>query len=216
MTYVLPGVWCELNWNLIRAFACVLVAVNTIVCVLIVVVMSTTWFSPRLMRGEVSRRSFIFKSPPSVLLARKVRRYVVPAVIARFRWKICEALIGTFLPWLSSGSVLRSSYELFDLVERLGFSPNGAVSWALRLWVFAPLLLVLSAVAQGFPSEDRSVRLLRLVLPIIAVVYVGGTAAAVRLAPEAGLFRLRFGVWVTLIGAVTMIVGLLLQGRRRA
>ena len=134
------------------------------------------------------------------------------------RWLVAAgagvALIGTFLPWLSSGSVLRSSYELFDLVERLGFSPNGAIGWALRLWVFAPLLLVLSAVAQGFPSDDLWVRRIRLALPVFSLVYVGGTAAAVRLAPEVALFRLRFGIWVTLIGAAIVIAGLVLQRLR--
>jgi hypothetical protein len=125
------------------------------------------------------------------------------------------ALVGTFLPWLSSGSVPRSSYELFELVERLGFSPNGAIGWALRLWVFAPLLLVLSAVAQSFPSDDLWVRRLRLALPVLAVIYVGGTAAAVRLAPEVALFRLRFGIWITLIGAVIMIAGLVLSRLRQ-
>ena len=123
-------------------------------------------------------------------------------------------LIGTFLPWLSSGAVLRSSYELFDLVDRLGFSPDGAVGWALRVWPLAPLLLVLTAVAQGLPGSQRRVRVARLVLAISAICYVGGTAAAVRLAPEAGLFRLRFGIWVTLIGAATMIAGIALRSRR--
>ena len=119
-------------------------------------------------------------------------------------------LIGTFLPWLSSGTVPRSSYQIFDLVERLGFSPDGAIGWALRLWPLAPLLLVLTAVAQGVPGTDRRIRITRVVVPLVAIVYVGGTAAAVRLAPEGGLFRLRFGIWITLLGAVTMIVGLAL------
>lgn len=118
------------------------------------------------------------------------------------------ALVGTFMPWLSSGTVPRSSYELFELVERLGFSHDGVVGWALRLWPLAPLLLVLAAVAQGAPHADRRVRLARLVLALLSIVYVGGTAAAVWLAPEGGLFRLRFGIWVTLIGAATMLVGL--------
>lgn len=124
------------------------------------------------------------------------------------------ALIGSFLPWLSSGSVPRSSYELFDLVERLGFRGNGVIAWALRLWVFAPLLLVLSAVVQWVPRQDVVVRRLRLVVPVVALTYVGGTAAVIRLAPEVGLVRLRFGIWITLIGAVTMLAGLLLDRRR--
>lgn len=134
------------------------------------------------------------------------------------RWSVgcgaAVALAGTFLPWLSSGSVPRSSYELFDVVERLGFSGTGPIAWVLRLWVFVPLLLVLSAVIQGVPREDAWVRHLRLVLPIVAVVYVGGIAAILRLAPDVALFRARYGIWVTLIGAATMVIGLVLGQRR--
>ena len=49
------------------------------------------------------------------------------------------ALVGTFLPWLASGAVDRSSYELLDIVERLGFSPDGLVGLALTVWPLAPL-----------------------------------------------------------------------------
>jgi hypothetical protein len=59
------------------------------------------------------------------------------------------------------------------------------------------------------------VRRLRLALPVLAVILVGGTAAAVRLAPEVALFRLRFGIWITLIGAVIMIAGLVLSRVRQ-
>ena len=134
------------------------------------------------------------------------------------RWLLAAgagvALIGTFLPWLSSGSVPRSSYELFELVERLGFSGDGPIAWVLRLWVFVPLLLVLSAVIQGVPRDDVWVRRLRLVLPVVSVVYVGGIAAILRLAPDVALFRPRFGIWITLIGAAMMVLGLVF-GRRR-
>ncbi len=135
------------------------------------------------------------------------------------RWLVgsgaAVALIGTFLPWLSSGSVPRSSYELFELVERLGFSGDGPIAWVLRLWVFVPLLLVLSAVVQGVPRNDPWANRIRWVLPMVAVVYVGGIAGILRLAPEVALFRPRFGIWITLLGAATMVLGLVLGRHRR-
>ena len=66
------------------------------------------------------------------------------------------ALIGTFLPWLASGSVDRSSYDLVDLVERLGFASGGAVDLALTLWPIVPLLLVVSVLVALAPESQMS------------------------------------------------------------
>ena len=38
-------------------------------------------------------------------------------------------LVGTFLTWLRSGATERSSYDVFDLVDRLGFSEGGLMGW---------------------------------------------------------------------------------------
>ena len=51
-------------------------------------------------------------------------------------------VVGTFLPWLRSGTRLRSSYDIFSLVERLGFSRSDVVGWGLRLWPVLPFLVV--------------------------------------------------------------------------
>ena len=64
-------------------------------------------------------------------------------------------LVGTFLTWLRSGATERSSYDVFDLVDRLGFSEGGLVGWALRLWPLLPLVLVLAVVAWWWPSSGR-------------------------------------------------------------
>ncbi len=70
------------------------------------------------------------------------------------------AIIGSFLPWIGTGASARSSYDVVDLVERLGFTPDGVMSWVLRVWPLAPLLLVLAAVAQWAPvGRTRRTRL---------------------------------------------------------
>ena len=52
------------------------------------------------------------------------------------------------MPWLRTGERRRSSYEMFGIVDRLGFSPTGPVGMAIRLWPLMPLLLAaLAAVA---------------------------------------------------------------------
>jgi len=122
------------------------------------------------------------------------------------------ALVGTFLPWLGSGAVGRSSYDLLDIVERLGFSPDGVVGLALTVWPLAPLLLVLTAIAQwpGWTSPWAAIGATG--LSLMSAVYVGGTAVAVLGAPEVGLFRVRSGAWVTVIGAAAMLVGAVVAG----
>ena len=65
-------------------------------------------------------------------------------------------LVGTFLTWLRSGATERSSYDVFDLVDRLGFSEGGLMGWALRLWPLVPLLLVLTVIAWWFPASGSA------------------------------------------------------------
>jgi hypothetical protein len=122
------------------------------------------------------------------------------------------ALVGTFLPWLASGTVGRSSYDLLDIVERLGFSPDGLVGWALTVWPLAPLLLVITAIAQwpGWVSGWTGIG--AIALAVVSSAYVGGTAVAVLNAPAVGLFRVRSGVWVTVVGAAVMLAGVAVAG----
>lgn len=116
-------------------------------------------------------------------------------------------LAGTFMSWVESGSADRSSYEVFDIVDRLGFSPDGAVGWALRLWPLVPLALVLAVIAHW--AHHPSLRWPRHTVTSVAVVYPGVTSVALLNAPEIGLFRVGAGPWVTLSGALVMLIGLL-------
>ena len=120
------------------------------------------------------------------------------------------ASIGTFLPWVRSGTRRRSSYEIFSLVERLGFSPSSAVGWGLRLWPVAPLLLVLTVTLSWFPRKWVTGG-----SALVAVTYVGGVAAAVESAPSTSLLRIEFGPVVTLGGAVLLAAGAVLTATGR-
>ncbi len=116
-------------------------------------------------------------------------------------------LAGTFLSWVASGSTERSSYEVFGIVDRLGFSPDGAVGWALRLWPLVPLALVLTVIVHW--AHHPSLRWPRHTVTGVAVLYPGVTSIALLNAPEVGLFRVGAGPWVTMAGAVVMLAGLL-------
>ncbi len=116
------------------------------------------------------------------------------------------ALIGTFLPWLRSGSRDRSSYTIFDLVERLGFAPSGVVAWSLRFWPLVPLLLVATAVAAWAVATGHLRWRIASVTLGVAIVWVGGTALAVVLAPDAGLVRVGDGPAVA--GGGVLVAGI--------
>ncbi len=119
------------------------------------------------------------------------------------------AVLGTFLPWLRSGSTDRSSYEMFDLIDRLGFTPGGIVEWAVRLWPLVPLLFVLGVVVQFTMSIHPAAVWARRQTPMAAALYAGGVAGAIRLAPDAGLIAIRYGSWVTVIGSIVVVVATL-------
>jgi hypothetical protein len=117
-------------------------------------------------------------------------------------------LVGTFLTWLRSGATERSSYDVFDLVDRLGFSEGGLVGWALRLWPLLPLLLVLTVIAWWFPASGSGWTATRAALTLVASLYAGAVAVAVVNAPDVALFSVGAGPIVTLVGAIVMLAGL--------
>ena len=117
------------------------------------------------------------------------------------------ALIGTFLPWVHSGSRERSSYTIFELVDRLGFAPGGVVAWSLRLWPLVPMLLVVITVAGWAVATGHLRWLAAAGAIVIAIVWIGGTALALVLAPDAGLFRLGNGPAVCVGGVVVAAIG---------
>ena len=123
------------------------------------------------------------------------------------------AVLGTFLPWLRSGAVDRSSYEVFDLVERLGFAPDGWFGWMLRLWPLVPLLFVFGAVAQFLSDDLAGIAAVRRVVPLLAAVYAGGVAVGLQFAPEAGLFSFRYGALVTAAGALIVLIAVFTPNR---
>jgi hypothetical protein len=120
-------------------------------------------------------------------------------------------LVGTFLPWLASGAAERSSYDLFGIVDRLGFSPDGVVGWALRLWPLLPLLLVVTVVSHHIRLDASWVPVVRSAATALSALYAGSVALAVRLAPEVGLFSPRVGPWVTLAGAALLALSTVLS-----
>jgi hypothetical protein len=48
-------------------------------------------------------------------------------------------VVGSFLPWYTSGRRARSSYELFDVVDRIGLVPGVVAQVAITVWLAVPV-----------------------------------------------------------------------------
>ena len=126
------------------------------------------------------------------------RRWAAPALMTAAGIVV---LAGSFMPWLRSGATRRSSFELFDVVDRLGFTPGGAFGWAVRLWPLVPLLVVCAVVAVWWER-----RLIAALLGSISGVYVAAVGFGVQLAPDAGLIGVEVGATVTAVGGVVLLL----------
>jgi hypothetical protein len=129
-----------------------------------------------------------------------VQRFLIGRAVATIGGVV--ALIGTFMPWLRSGALRRNSYEILSLVERLGISQSSLVGWGVRLWPIAPLLLACAVTSQWFPM-----RWITGPTALVAVVYVGGVAAAVESASAPSLVAVEYGPVVTILGAALLAAG---------
>ena len=118
---------------------------------------------------------------------------------------VCGAavtIVGSLCPWVASGRVDRSSYEIIDLVDSLGFAEDGSVELALRAWPLMPLLVVAGTCATWWRRE-----VVGPVLTAAGAIYAMAVAVTVRRASSNGLTRIRFGPTLTLAGAALLLAG---------
>jgi hypothetical protein len=131
-----------------------------------------------------------------------VQRNLIGQVVATLGGLV--ALVGTFLPWLRSGTRDRSSYEIFSLVDRLGISQSSVVGWGVRLWPVVPFLLVLAVTLQWFPRKWIGG-----IAVLVTVVYAGVVSNEVRSASSNSFITIETGPLVTLVGVVILAAGAL-------
>ncbi|MET0966815.1 MAG: hypothetical protein ABWZ02_10480 [Nakamurella sp.] len=58
-------------------------------------------------------------------------------------------VLGSFLPWVISGNVRRSSYQILGVVGRLGIGDGGALAVLLGAWPFIGVLCVVPVLAAA-------------------------------------------------------------------
>lgn len=137
--------------------------------------------------------------------ARPTRRSVVDRVAVGCVVEVvglAAIVIGSFGPWLRSGERLRTSYELFQVADRLGFLGGGAVRWLPRVWVCVPFAaaLALTCHVRGRHAAGASIA----AVVAAAALVVAGAVIASPLST----------VWGSVLGvaaAVTTLLGVVLS-----
>jgi len=108
-------------------------------------------------------------------------------------------IVGSWLPWLHTGNRSRHSYDIFALVERLGFSPDGAVGVLVRWWPLVPLVTVAAVVLAWWGWRRIGGG-----LGIVGGLYAGGVGVAVARAPA--VVEIGLGPRVTAVGGLILVV----------
>lgn len=114
-------------------------------------------------------------------------------------------VVGTFLPWLRSGSVLRDSYEAIGLGRFYRLVDSGWFELALDAWVAITPIVTLCAIGYGFGFRRSAAGLCG------GLALVTGTVSGVA-AVQAGNGGALLGVAstgpvVTLTGSVLAVLG---------
>ena len=85
---------------------------------------------------------------------------------------LCVLVVGTFLPWLRSGDVLRNSYQTDGAIRRL-MEPDGLLRTALHVW---PLVsLACAAVVALFLL---GLRFVAAAMAVVVALAAGGVSLA--------------------------------------
>ena len=109
---------------------------------------------------------------PPVRLSRT--RFVAPTVMTV---GAMIAIVASFAPWVQSGAVSRSSYDLLGYVHLLRISRHAHVRVLIRLWPLMPLSVIAAVVAAWWRW-----RLVAVTLGLLGGLYAGVLSAAVALA----------------------------------
>lgn len=114
-------------------------------------------------------------------------------------------IVGSFLPWVVSGQVRRSSYEIAGVLDRLDVAQNGVVAELIAGWPLIGVLCVTPLVAAGLRWWRTAGWLSMLIgLPVLCLaggvlLIAGGRAGTVRLDPV--------GPAVMTAGALLLCIG---------
>ncbi|MGB3441990.1 MAG: hypothetical protein WBA97_24865 [Actinophytocola sp.] len=122
--------------------------------------------------------------------------------------------VGTFLPWVKSGTVLRDSYESIAIIRTIKVLDGSPLALILDAWTLLIPMITLCVVAYALGFR-RSAATISAVVAIISGT-VAGSATVVGGGENVRLGISSTGPVTTLIGSVLTLVGVvgIFAGRR--
>jgi MYXO-CTERM domain-containing protein len=123
--------------------------------------------------------------------------------------------VGTFLPWVRSGSVLRDSYQSISIIRTIKVVDGGPLALLLDAWTLLIPAITVCIVLYAVGLR-RSAATFSAVVAIISGT-VAGAATVVGGGEEIRLGIASLGPVTTTVGAVLALVGVvaIFAGRRR-
>ena len=116
------------------------------------------------------------------------------------------AIVASFVPWLRSGTIERSSYDLIGLVHLLRIADNAHIRLLIRLWPVMPLLVVSGVVAAWWGW-----RFVGAGVGVVAAAFSGIPSAAVAHAvPDRNQISITEAPLWTTAGAGVLLLGSLI------
>lgn len=122
-------------------------------------------------------------------------------------------VVGSFLPWIRSGSALRDSFEIAGVLDRLGPQDDPALTFALSVWIAVPLACVLT-IGLYVAGLARMSAVCAIIVSAVAgtvglatYVVVGDGPGLVTSVP-AGPMTTCLGGVIALFGALGILLGL--------
>jgi hypothetical protein len=148
------------------------------------------------------------------VLSRTAARPHTPAAVTAAG--LVVAGVGTFLPWVRSGTVLRDSYESIAVIRTIKVLDGSPLALVLDAWTLLIPVITLCVVVYAVGLR-RSAATISAVVAIISGT-VAGSATVVGGGDEVRLGISSTGPVTTLVGAVLTLVGVvgIFAGRRRS
>ena len=122
---------------------------------------------------------------------------------------LAAIVVGTFLPWLRSGTVDRNSYRAGDLLRRIEQLP-AALGFLLNVWPFLSLACAAAAALVLLRIDWAG-----LTVAAVCAVVAGTTSGVVLVRGSSGLVRaISTGPLLSLIGSVLVFATVLVSVAR--